>query len=87
MTETLEIRVDPRTAATPMLLQAEASRLLDIDANRIADLRIVRRSIDARQKRVMVNLTLRVAVDTPPEADPEATPVDYRPVAADAPRC
>ena len=33
--EELQLRLDPRTAYTPMLLSAEVSRILDIDANRI----------------------------------------------------
>lgn len=89
MKHTLNLRVDPRTAATEMLLQAEASRLLDVDANRIAALRIVKRSIDARQRRVMVNLTLNVYIDRRPDAEDEllGVPVDYRELREDAPEC
>lgn len=83
----LNLRVDPRTAYTPMLLTAEVSRVLDIDANRIADLHITRRSIDARQRRVMVNLSVRAFIDR--KADPSElfSPVSYSPVPADAPQC
>lgn len=58
MVQTLNLRVDPKTAATNLLLLAYVSTQLSIDANRIKDIRIVRRSIDARQRKVMVNLTV-----------------------------
>lgn len=86
MIQTLNLRVDPKTAATPMLLVAHISNELGIDANRIKDVRIVRRSIDARQRRVMVNLTVNMALDTiePLEI---AKPVEYKPLPDNAPAC
>ena len=67
MIQTIELRVDPRTAAEDMLLRATASTPLGIDANRIRNLRVTRRSIDARQRRVMVNLSVKVWIDEEPE--------------------
>ncbi|MDE6488997.1 MAG: NAD(P)/FAD-dependent oxidoreductase [Paramuribaculum sp.] len=83
MIEEINLRVDPATAASTLRLTAEASTRLSIDANRIRDLRITRRSIDARQRNVMVQLTLRVFID---EDAPllTYTPVDYSPVESDA---
>lgn len=86
MTETINLRTDPRTAATPMLLQAAAGQMLSIDPNRIKELIITRRSIDARQRRVMVNLTLMAYIDEKPAQSPLDNPVSYRPVSYDAPR-
>ncbi|MDE5812144.1 MAG: FAD-dependent monooxygenase, partial [Muribaculaceae bacterium] len=65
MVETLQLRVAPKIAATPLLLQSEISTALDIDVNRIKDLLITKRSIDARQRRVMVNLTVKAYIDEP----------------------
>lgn len=86
MQDTIELRVDPRTAAEPMLLKAAASTLMHIDANRIKHLRVTRRSIDARQRRVMVNLSVKVWVDETPSTDSLIVPIDYKPLPAEAPQ-
>lgn len=85
MIESLQLRVDPATAGSKLKLVGLASTHLNIDANRVKDVVIARRSIDARQRKVMVNLTLRVYID---EAAPEApllSPVAFEPVPDDAP--
>lgn len=83
---TIQIRVAPEVAYNPLRLQAEASSRLEIDINRIKEVRIVKQSIDARQRRVMVNLTADVFVDTLPlPGDSLAKPVDYQPLRDDAP--
>ncbi len=64
MTEIVELRVTPEVAYEPLRLQAELSTRLHIDVNRIRQVKITRRSIDARQRTVMVNLTVKVAIDT-----------------------
>lgn len=84
MKSELQLRVTPREAASELILRQIASTRLDIDANRICELRVVRRSIDARQRRVMVNLTVEVYVDTPPEVAGQA--IEYKPLAENAPR-
>lgn len=86
MIQSINLRVDPKTAATPLLLMAQVSTQLGIDANRIKDLRIVRRSIDARQRKVYVNLTVNVAVDIKEPLN-IACPVAYKPVGENAPQC
>lgn len=80
MPETLELRVDPATAATPALLAARCARELHLNKDRIARVDIVRRSIDARQRNVVVNLTVKVHVDKVDEAAVAFVPVEYRPV-------
>ena len=83
MQETLELRVSPRTAAEPMLLKAEVSTLMGVDATRINHITIIRRSIDARQRRVVVNLSVRVYIDELPAKESLVEPVAYRPVEGD----
>jgi len=80
MQEIVELRVVPRVAADQTLLKIEASTLLGIDVNSINHITIVRRSIDARQRRVMVNLSVRVYADESPATESLVEPVDYRPV-------
>jgi len=68
--ETVEMRVAPEIAYVPLRLQAAVSTRLGVDVNRIAHVQIRRRSIDARQRNVMVNLMLDVYLDRKPEGDP-----------------
>lgn len=77
MIHDIQLRVDPRTAATEMLLKMHASTSLGIDANRIHDIVIRKRSIDARQRKVMVNLSIAVYVDEDAPASPLLNPVTY----------
>lgn len=81
---TLQLRVAPEIAYNPMRLSAEVSSQIAVDVNHLTEVRVTRRSIDARQRRVMVNLSVDVFVDEAPE-DTLATPVEYKPLPADAP--
>lgn len=64
MTETVTLRTDPATAATPMRLSRAVAEKLHIDAERLKRVDIVRRSIDARQRRVAVELIVRAHIDS-----------------------
>lgn len=85
MTQQLILRVDPPTAASDLRLTALASTRLGIDANCIKGIRIIRRSIDARQRNVMVDLTLTVYIDEEP-SEAFFEPETYNPLPADAPQ-
>lgn len=86
MVKELQLRVDPRTAATREELIKRCATELGVASGRIGGVQIFRRSIDARQRRVMVNLGVRVWVDEPqPEASSLVRPVDYQPLKAGAP--
>ena len=61
MIQDIDIRTTPQVAATPSLLGDEAAKTAHLRPGDIRDLRIVRRSIDARQRRVMINLRVRLA--------------------------
>ncbi|MCM1348800.1 MAG: FAD-dependent monooxygenase [Firmicutes bacterium] len=84
MIKDLNLRVDPSTAYTPMKLTALVSTQLNVDANSIKQVRVTRRSIDARQRRIMVQLTVRVYIDEEPPALPY-TPIEYPKLKPDAP--
>lgn len=79
MIETLDLRVDPATAATPALLTKHTAHTLNLDPQRIKRVDIVRRSIDARQRKVVVNLSIRAHIDA---IDPEPIfkPIEYKAV-------
>lgn len=76
MLKTLQLRVSPEVAYQPTVLRERVVRELSLDALRIKDIRIRRRSIDARQRQVVVNLAIDVYID---EAAPQLdfAPIDY----------
>lgn len=67
MTKEFQLRVDPRTAADNERVAAFVARQGNFDRGRIKLLQILKRSIDARQRRVMVNLTVRCFIDELPD--------------------
>ena len=66
MTEEIQVSVSPETAADSQRLASYIARLKALDARTIRHIRILRRSIDARQRRILVNLSLRVYVNEEP---------------------
>lgn len=76
MQKEINIRVSPRTAAVDSERLKAAADELGVPASSITALRIVRHSIDARQRRVMVNLTLRAYIGEPAPRQ-EYEPVIY----------
>lgn len=87
MRESLQLRLTPEVAFEPLRLLAHVSTELNIDANRITSILPVKRSIDARQRRVMVNLDVIVTIDEPAiDSSERLVAPDYKPLAADAPR-
>ncbi len=85
MTETVTLRVIPKIAATPDLLAKECAKSLRLDARRVKRTDITRRSIDARQRQVYVNLTVVVHIDSIDKTAVEFIPTVY-PSVADKPQ-
>ena len=84
MQKTLSIRVHPSIAAQDRELRRYIVRELGIDARSLSDFRIRKRSIDARQRTVFVNLTMDIYINEPaPQAYFE--PIFY-PDVSEAPR-
>lgn len=68
MQQPLDLRIAPEIAYEPLKLQAEISDRLGIDINRIRHVDVRRRSIDARQRKVMINLSVVVYIDEQPDS-------------------
>lgn len=81
MTEKLQLRVLPAVAADELQLRVAISTAMRVDANRIKKVDLLRRSIDARQRQVMVNLTVNVHIDTIDDGFRRYEPVVYPDVA------
>ncbi|MBD5173474.1 MAG: FAD-binding protein [Bacteroidales bacterium] len=86
MIENLQLRVEPAVAASQLRLIEIASSKLGIDANRIKDLVITRRSIDARQRKVAVELGVRVYIDENPDNTSLCEPESFKPLGESAPQ-
>lgn len=67
------------------MLAHEVAGQLGVNRDRIKKIEISKRSIDARQRRVMVNLTVIAHVDSIDPTVHIASPVMYAPVSEDAP--
>lgn len=63
------MRVEPQVAAQENLLRRRIADEQGIDERTIYGVRILRRSIDARQRQIWVNLTVRVYVNEQPQDD------------------
>ncbi len=83
MVKEIEIVLLPRETAEPSSLYKAASGSLKIALNRISDVKIVKRSIDARGKTVVFRLKVNVYIDEP--GTPEIFSVKYNNVSAKRP--
>lgn len=69
MTSEIQLRVTPEIAANEQQLKAYLSREKGINLRDITAIRILKRSIDARQRTIFVNLKVRVYVNEMPADD------------------
>ena len=80
MIQKLQLRVNPRTAASMGEIVRHLDKYNDIPAQSIQGIRILKRSIDARQRNVVVNLKVSVYIDEPMTQDYLVPPIEYKPV-------
>ncbi len=79
MIKEVQLRVEPQFAYNEQVLKETVSRQCALDVRTINAVRTLKKSIDARQRTIFVNLTLRVFINEQPPKD-EFTSIDYRPV-------
>ena len=60
MPEIVNIQVSPKEAATPHLLKLKVARLNGVKVSDISHVNILKRSIDARQKAIKINLRIAI---------------------------
>lgn len=85
MIEEIQLRLSPAQSASAETIKSEAARALGLKADRIRDLKVTKRSIDARRRDIAVNMTVAVAWGDDASAVAPPAVVDFRPVAPDAP--
>ena len=76
MIKELQIRVPPQVAANENNIKTFIAREEGFDVRTICHVRVLKRSIDARQRQIFVNLTIRVYVNEMP-ADEAFVPTHY----------
>ena len=76
MIQEFQIRVLPEQAADEQKLKEFIHREKGVNLKQVNAIRILKRSIDARQRTIFINLTLRVYINEVPRAD-YFTPIDY----------
>lgn len=76
MRKDLQLRVLPEVAAEDILLKEHAAKLADVHLDDINHIEILRRSIDARQRTIYINLNVRLFINEDFEETP-ITPPDY----------
>ena len=76
MTQEYQIRVQPHIAANEQSLRSYLADEYGFDVRTVTAVRILRRSIDARQRTIFVNLKVRVYINEQPQQD-EYQHTDY----------
>lgn len=69
MIEEYQIRVLPQVAANEENIKLYISKEKGLDVRTLNQVRILKRSIDARQRQIFVNLSLRVYINEYPQDD------------------
>lgn len=80
MIQELQLRISPQLASAENHIKEYIAREKGIDVRTITHVRVLRRSIDARQRTILINLNVRVYINEQP-ADDVYEPVVYREVA------
>lgn len=76
MTEEYQLRVPPEVAASEQGITAWLAKEKGLDARTVTHVRVLRRSIDARQRQIYVNLKVRAYINEEPQDD-EYTRTEY----------
>ncbi len=79
MVKEVQLRVEPQFAYNEQALKQTVSRQCAVDVRTITAVHTLKRSIDARQRTIFVNLTLRVFINEEPPKT-QYTAIDYFPV-------
>ena len=80
MIKEIQLRVEPRVAHFTDAVEEVIIKQEGLSRGRLRGIRILKRSIDARQRRVMVNLKVRAYIDQKVGDEHLIAPINYRPV-------
>jgi uncharacterized FAD-dependent dehydrogenase len=66
MSKQVQLNLDPKAAADEALVKKAAASVAGLDPGKISSVRILKRSVDARQKNIRVNLSVEVFISDEP---------------------
>lgn len=75
MYKEIEIRVRPEEAAEPEMIRRLAGRKAGVELQRIKHVDVLKRAVDARQREVMVNLSVGLHIDKIEQREKAFTPI------------
>ncbi|MDR1259365.1 MAG: NAD(P)/FAD-dependent oxidoreductase [Tannerellaceae bacterium] len=84
MIKEIELRIWPSMAANEQSLKQLSAQETGFNPSDIKAVRVLKRSIDARQRTIYVNLKLRIFINEDPD-EPEYRPITYRDVSKGKP--
>jgi uncharacterized FAD-dependent dehydrogenase len=79
MIKEIQLRIQPHEAVHEDALKVVSARETGVSLNSIQAVRVMKKSIDARQRTIYVNVKLRVFIDEQP-TEPEYLSIDYKDV-------
>lgn len=86
MIEKIQLNLDPEESNSEETIRKETARALGLKPERINDLKVIKRSIDARKRAVRVNLTVAVAYGDDKLAEARPKIVNFAKLPEEAPR-
>ena len=85
MISEVSFKISPEKLAYDIEVRNQAANAAGISLSEINDLRIIRKSVDARQRRIFYNVTVRLATGPDKKTTPLIKPVEFSPVSENAP--
>ena len=86
MISEINLRLSPRQASDDESIRKAVADNLGLPVSEIHAVQIVRRSVDARQRKIFINLSLRVATGEDNTLPADYTPVEYKKLPDEAPQ-
>lgn len=84
MKETISLRLSPEMASELGSIKKHVAKKLGLHTDAINDIRILKRSIDARKKDIFINLEVKVAIGNDTTALPDYEPVKFNKIKEEA---
>lgn len=87
MIKELQLCVSPEVAYDDENLKKHIAKTLQVKTNDITGISIIKRSVDARQRQIKVNISLKIYINQTPEQHHLSIPIHYPALPAHAPQC
>ena len=83
MIQDFQLRLVPEVAYDMQQIMLHIANTNGLKTKDIKSLRILKRSIDARQRQIYVNLTVKVWINEEPSSEPFYERIQYKPVTSE----